>query len=126
MSRIPLVLMIDSALMRATSTEYLLRLRKFRWWSKYNFVLSAALDSGTVSCGVIMFLALALPKNGSIGELFLDSELSAYRAHARTEPKHSNLLALQWWGNEVYTKTLDWAGVSYKPVPPEGFGRTSW
>lgn len=28
--------------------EYLIRKYNFRWWSKYNFVLSAALDSGTI------------------------------------------------------------------------------
>ncbi|GAA5877808.1 hypothetical protein JCM16303_000244 [Sporobolomyces ruberrimus] len=80
--------------------QYLLRRRQFRWWSKFNFVLSAGLDSGTVISGIIIFLTLSLPKNGTI--------------------------SLQWWGNDVYTKTLDWAGVSYKTAPVEGFGRTSW
>ncbi|GAA6024567.1 hypothetical protein JCM11491_002702 [Sporobolomyces phaffii] len=80
--------------------QYLLRRRQFRWWSKFNFVLSAGLDSGTVFSGVVIFLALSLPKNGTI--------------------------SLNWWGNDVYTKTLDWAGVGYKTIPPEGFGRTSW
>ena len=28
--------------------EYLVRRRNFRWWSKYNYILSAALDSGNV------------------------------------------------------------------------------
>ncbi|GAA5998997.1 hypothetical protein JCM5350_004400, partial [Sporobolomyces pararoseus] len=80
--------------------QYVLRRRRFRWWSKFNFVLSAGLDSGTVLSGVVIFLTLSLPKNGQI--------------------------SLDWWGNNVYTKTLDWAAVSYKAVPPEGFGRTSW
>ncbi|GAA5939782.1 uncharacterized protein JCM15063_005285 [Sporobolomyces koalae] len=80
--------------------QYLLRRRRFRWWSKFNFVLSAALDSGTVISGLVIFFSLSLPKNGGI--------------------------ALNWWGNDVYTRTLDWAGVSYRTIPPEGFGRTSW
>ncbi|GAA5905611.1 uncharacterized protein JCM6883_005386 [Sporobolomyces salmoneus] len=80
--------------------QYLLRRRQFRWWSKFNFVLSAGLDSGTVLSGLLIFLTLFLPKHGSI--------------------------SLNWWGNDVYTKTLDWAGVSYKTPPPEGFGGTSW
>ncbi|GAA5971328.1 hypothetical protein JCM3765_005835 [Sporobolomyces pararoseus] len=80
--------------------QYVLRRRRFRWWSKFNFVLSAGLDSGTVLSGIFIFLTLSLPKHGEI--------------------------SLNWWGNDVYTKTLDWAGVSYKTVPPEGFGRTSW
>ncbi|GAA5831598.1 hypothetical protein JCM3766R1_004947 [Sporobolomyces carnicolor] len=80
--------------------QYLLRRHRFRWWSKFNFVLSAGLDSGTVLCAIVIFLSLSLPKNGRI--------------------------SLDWWGNNVYTRTLDWAGVSYKTPPPEGFGRTSW
>ncbi|GAA5845075.1 hypothetical protein JCM5353_007423 [Sporobolomyces roseus] len=80
--------------------QYVLRRRQFRWWSKFNFVLSAGLDSGTIVSALLIFLALSLPKNGTI--------------------------ALNWWGNEVFTKTLDWDGVSYKTPPPEGFGRTSW
>ncbi|GAA5877802.1 hypothetical protein JCM16303_000242 [Sporobolomyces ruberrimus] len=80
--------------------QYVLRRRRFRWWSKFNFILSAGLDSGTVLSGIFIFLALSLPRDGTI--------------------------SLQWWGNEVYTRTLDWAGVSYKTPPAEGFGRTSW
>ncbi|GAA5831595.1 hypothetical protein JCM3766R1_004946 [Sporobolomyces carnicolor] len=80
--------------------QYFLRRRQFRWWSKFNFVLSAALDSGTVLSGIFIFLTLSLPKNGSI--------------------------SFDWWGNTVYTETLDWAGASYKTPPPEGFGRRSW
>ncbi|GAA5821301.1 hypothetical protein JCM10212_006415 [Sporobolomyces blumeae] len=80
--------------------QYLLRQRRLRSWSKFNFVLSAALDSGTVVSGIIIFLSLSLPKDGTI--------------------------ALNWWGNEVFANTLDWAGVSYKTPPEEGFGRKVW
>ncbi len=64
--------------------QYLVRKYNFRWWSKYNFVLAAALDSGTIISTIVVFFALLLPKNGS--------------------------LQLQWWGNEVASKTYDWAG----------------
>ncbi|GAA5921817.1 hypothetical protein JCM1841_005552 [Sporobolomyces salmonicolor] len=80
--------------------QYLMRRRHFRWWSKYNFVLSAGLDSGTVLSGIFIFFTLQLPKAGS--------------------------LAINWWGNTVYENTLDWQGASYKISPPEGFGPTSW
>ncbi|GAA6064754.1 hypothetical protein JCM10212_002673 [Sporobolomyces blumeae] len=80
--------------------QYLLRQRRFEWWSKFNFVLSAALDAGTVVSGIVIFLAVMLPKHGTI--------------------------SLDWWGNNVFTNTLDWAGASYRTPPLEGFGRTTW
>ncbi|KWU42677.1 OPT oligopeptide transporter [Rhodotorula sp. JG-1b] len=80
--------------------QYLVRRINFDWWSKYNFVLSAAMDAGTIVCGILIFLTLQLPRNGTI--------------------------SVNWWGNEVFTKTLDWAGVSFKTVPPEGFGTNTW
>ncbi|GAA5871140.1 hypothetical protein JCM3774_006803 [Rhodotorula dairenensis] len=80
--------------------QYLVRRRNFEWWSKYNFVLSAAMDAGTIICGVLIFLTLQLPRGGTI--------------------------SVTWWGNDVFTKTLDWAGVAFKTAPPEGFGATTW
>ncbi len=78
--------------------QYLVRKYNFRWWSKYNFVLAAAMDSGTIISTIVVFFALALPKNGS--------------------------LTINWWGNEVVAKTYDWAGYSYLTPPEEGFGST--
>lgn len=46
--------------------EYLIRHRNFEWWSKYNFLLSAGLDAGTVFSGILIFLTLQLPKGGNI------------------------------------------------------------
>ncbi|TKA51429.1 hypothetical protein B0A53_05342 [Rhodotorula sp. CCFEE 5036] len=80
--------------------QYLVRRINFDWWSKYNFVLSAAMDAGTIVCGILIFLTLQLPRGGTI--------------------------SVNWWGNEVFTKTLDWAGVAFKTAPPEGFGATTW
>ncbi|BGP43973.1 hypothetical protein JCM10450v2_008189 [Rhodotorula kratochvilovae] len=80
--------------------QFLMRRRHFRWWSKYNFILSAGLDAGTVISALVIFFTLQLPKGGTI--------------------------ALNWWGNRVFTETADWAGVSFKTPPPEGFGPTSW
>ncbi|PWY99371.1 OPT-domain-containing protein [Testicularia cyperi] len=80
--------------------QYLLRKYNFRWWSKYNFVLAAALDSGTIVATIIVFFALLLPKNGT--------------------------LELSWWGNSVTTKTLDWMGMPFKIPPAEGFGPTTF
>ncbi|SCV67276.1 BQ2448_5922 [Microbotryum intermedium] len=80
--------------------QFVLRRRRFLWWSKYNFVLSAGLDSGTIIGGIVIFLTLVLPKGGT---LFVD-----------------------WWGNTVFTNTLDFMGNSFKTPPEEGFGRTTW
>jgi hypothetical protein len=48
------------------------------WWSKYNYVLSAALDSGLALATIVIFFALTMTK---------------------TE-------APKWWGNNVVTSTL--------------------
>lgn len=76
--------------------EYLIRRRNFRWWSKFNYILSSSLDSGSflslelyfrvpvtnlrlrigTTIGlIVIFLTLQLPKGGTI--------------------------AINWWGNTV-------------------------
>ncbi|KAF9518906.1 hypothetical protein BS47DRAFT_1289018 [Hydnum rufescens UP504] len=55
--------------------QYLIRRRNFRWWSKFNYILSSALDSGTLISGVFIFLTLQFPKSGRI--------------------------SVNWWGNTV-------------------------
>jgi len=81
------------------------RRRNFSWWKKYNYVLSAALDSGVAVSSILIFFALQFPKKGTIGE--------------------NTVLA--WWGNNVYLNTLDGQGVTYKTVPDgQTFGPTKW
>jgi len=63
---------------------------------QYNYVLSAALDAGTILGIIVVFLALQLPKGGT---LFLD-----------------------WPGNTVYQNTLDWQNVPLLTAPETGFG----
>jgi hypothetical protein len=68
-------------------------------------VLSAGLDAGYAVGAIVIFFALQYPKNGAIG-------LSSIQ---------------NWWGNMVYTKTADYAGVPAKTVPEGGtFGPSSW
>lgn len=74
--------------------QYLIRKYYFKWWSKYNFVTSNALDAGTVMAELIIFFVLLLPSNGR--------------------------WALNWWGNNVMEKTADFQHQSLKPVPPGG------
>ncbi|KAE8259684.1 hypothetical protein A4X13_0g853 [Tilletia indica] len=77
--------------------QYLLRKYNFRWWSKYNFVLAAGLDAGSIASALIIFLCLSLPKQGEI--------------------------ALNWWGNTVQYNTLDFNGTTWRDPPEEGFGQ---
>ncbi|KAF5345476.1 hypothetical protein D9756_011370 [Leucocoprinus leucothites] len=44
--------------------QYLIRCHHFSWWTKYNYVLSAALDSGIAITAVLIFFCLQYPKNG--------------------------------------------------------------
>lgn len=56
--------------------QYLIRKRNFAWWSKFNYVLSSALDSGTVIAVIVIFFTLQFPRGGSI--------------------------SVNWWGNLVF------------------------
>lgn len=73
--------------------QYLIRKRNFAWWSKFNYVTSAALDSGTVLSFFVIFFTLDFPKGG---------------------------LYINWWGNTVYTKTADWNRLPLKAIPSNG------
>ncbi|KAL4882582.1 OPT oligopeptide transporter protein-domain-containing protein [Aspergillus karnatakaensis] len=76
----------------------LIKRRRPAWWSKYNFVLSAALDSGVAVSTVIIFFCIMLPAG-----------------------------PLRWWGNDVFMKTADGRGTPWKSLPPQGwFGPDTW
>lgn len=47
--------------------QYVIRRRHFSWWTKYNYVLSAALDAGVAVGAVLIFFCLQYPMNGQIG-----------------------------------------------------------
>ncbi|CEH15016.1 Sexual differentiation process protein ISP4 [Ceraceosorus bombacis] len=74
--------------------QYVIRKFNFRWWSKYNFVTSAAMDFGTVTSFILQFFVLSLPRNGEV--------------------------ALNWWGNSVAFNNLDGAGTPFMPTGPDG------
>jgi len=85
--------------------QYLIRKRHFSWWSKYNYVLSAALDCGTAIGTLLVFFCLQFPRNNAIGK---DT-------------------VLQWWGNTVYTQTADWRSAPLRTVDPgRHFGPDTW
>ncbi|KAJ7030206.1 small oligopeptide transporter [Mycena alexandri] len=89
--------------------QYVIRRRHFAWWTKYNYVLSAALDSGVAVCIIVIFFALQFPKNGTIGT--------------------TNILT--WWGNTVFIAGADYgpegAGTPVNALAPgETFGPSTW
>ncbi|EIN06776.1 OPT oligopeptide transporter [Punctularia strigosozonata HHB-11173 SS5] len=72
---------------------YLIRKRNFAWWSKFNYVTSAALDSGTSISLILIFFVL---QNGEI----IDKTV--------------------WWGNDIFQKNADWNKTPFRAVPPGG------
>ncbi|KAL4244288.1 oligopeptide OPT transporter family protein [Abortiporus biennis] len=85
--------------------QYVIRRRHFGWWSKYNYVLSAALDAGTAIGTILVFFTLQFPRNDSIG-----------------------LNTIQkWWGNTVWMNTADYNNAPLKTVEPgQTFGPETW
>ncbi|PSR84197.1 hypothetical protein PHLCEN_2v5485 [Hermanssonia centrifuga] len=65
--------------------NYLIRRRYFSWWSKYNYVLSAALDSGVAISAVVIFFTLQYPRDGTVGKNTIQ----------------------KWWGNTVSFNNAD-------------------
>ncbi|KAN0135066.1 oligopeptide transporter [Lactarius tabidus] len=85
--------------------NYVIRRRYFGWWSKYNYILSAALDASYSISMVFIFFTLQYPENGRIGLNTIQT----------------------WWGNTVYTKTADFQGIPFKTLAEgQTFGPTSW
>ncbi|KAK0535635.1 hypothetical protein OC835_002310 [Tilletia horrida] len=78
--------------------QYHLRRRHFGWWSSYNYVLSAALDSGTGMATVFIFFTLIFPKG-----------------------KNTAFSEGNWWGNTVYANTADFNAVPLHMAPAGGF-----
>jgi OPT oligopeptide transporter protein len=65
----------------------------FAWWTKYNYVLAAALDTGIAISGIIIFFCVLYP-----GAVFPN-----------------------WWGNTVYLNTADGEGVPWLDLPKDGY-----
>lgn len=70
------------------------------WWMRFNYVTSAAMDSGLAISTIIIVLTLSL---------------------TNTNPPN-------WWGNTVGSSTLDAQGAAVKTVlkPGETFGPKTW
>ena len=67
---------------------------------RYNYILSAALDAGTILAAILIFFVLALPKGG---------------------------INFEWWGNTVWMNTFDAMGMPALTVQPgDIFGLKTW
>lgn len=67
---------------------------------RYNYILSAALDAGTILSAIIIFFFLYLPKGG---------------------------IEFNWWGNTVWQNTFDAIGMPALTVSPgDIFGPRTW
>jgi hypothetical protein len=76
--------------------QYWMRRFHFRWWMRYNYILSAGLDAGVAISMLFVFFTVQLPKGGII---------------------------LSWWGNNVWQNTADALGTPmYVLQPGETFG----
>ncbi|TDL22398.1 glutathione transporter [Rickenella mellea] len=81
--------------------QWYMRRTHFFWWSRYNYILSAALDAGAALASVVIFLVLQLPRGGTI--------------------------SLSWWGNTVWQNTADYNGAPFHTLQPgETFGPKTW
>jgi len=76
-----------------------LRNRYRGWWSHYNYITSAALDSGLAVSTIIIFFSLTMTGK-----------------------------TLNWWGNDITTRTMDVMDTAIRKAVPSGqhFGPDRW
>ncbi|KAF8213549.1 OPT oligopeptide transporter [Mycena galopus ATCC 62051] len=79
--------------------NFIIRRRYFRWWMRYNYILSAALDAGLAISLIVIFFAVQYPRGGTV---------------------------LNWWGNTVWQNTNDAMGVPLLVSETGTFGPSSW
>ncbi|KAG7098938.1 hypothetical protein E1B28_000828 [Marasmius oreades] len=78
--------------------NFVIRRRHFKWWMRYNFILSAGLDAGLALCLIVIFFCISLPTNKQV----------------------------VWIGNTIMQNTADFMGLPFKMPPETGFGPSSW
>ncbi|KAJ7179590.1 OPT oligopeptide transporter [Mycena filopes] len=79
--------------------NYYIRRSHFRWWMRYNYILSAALDAGLALASVVMFFVVVFPAGG---------------------------FTLDWVGNTIWQNTADIMGLPLLTSPTGTFGPTQW
>ncbi|KAJ7896012.1 glutathione transporter [Mycena olivaceomarginata] len=79
--------------------NFYIRRAHFRWWMRYNYILSAALDAGIALASVIMFFVLVFPTGG---------------------------VQVNWIGNTIWQTTADIMGLPLLTSETGTFGPTQW
>lgn len=80
--------------------NFFIRRFHFRWWMRFNYILSAGLDAGVALCLIVMFFAVELPKGG---------------------------FSVNWVGNTIWQNTADANGLPLLSLAPNAtFGPSSW
>jgi hypothetical protein len=80
--------------------NFVIRRNHFRWWMRYNYILSAALGAGVAISAIVIFFTVQYPKGG---------------------------FNVNWWGNDAWQNTADALGTPmYVLNPGETFGPSSW
>ncbi|KAI7553409.1 OPT family small oligopeptide transporter [Hortaea werneckii] len=80
--------------------NYWIRKRWNGWWSTYNYITAAALDSGLIIATLVIFFAITLPE----------------------------VTVPQWWGNVQVFETMDSLGTAIRRTVTDGetFGPKHW
>lgn len=78
--------------------NYLVKKYRTGWWTRYNYVLGAALDTGTALSAVIIFFCLIFPSG-----------------------PQSDFANTGWWGNVAGGNTADGNFTPYLTAPDSGF-----
>ena len=80
--------------------QWFMRRFHFRWWLRYNYLLSAGLDGGTIIGFIVIFFSVQFPKGG---------------------------FNVNWWGNTVWQNTADANMLPLKSLAPgQTFGPSKW
>ncbi|KZT58250.1 OPT oligopeptide transporter [Calocera cornea HHB12733] len=97
-----------SGFLVGTIFMYYIRRYHVEWWSRYNYLLSVALDSGVAISALLIYLIMYLPSTPIV-------------------LVGTSLITANWWGNTVSSNNLDAMYASWKTINPgETFGLTSW
>ena len=79
--------------------QWFVRRNHFRWWLRFNYILSAGLDIGVSVGAILVFFALQYPRGG---------------------------VTLNWWGNTVWQTTFDALGMPRLLVTDTPIGPATW
>ncbi|KAF5377622.1 hypothetical protein D9615_005109 [Tricholomella constricta] len=71
--------------------NFFIRRYHFRWWMRYNYILSAALEAGVVIALIVIFFAIQYPTG----------------------------IEIEWWGNMVWIDTADTMGIPFRELAPD-------